>query len=387
MVTLGLDIGSNSVGSSWVDTEKKSIHMMVGIFPSGVDETETKRGSPINQRRREKRSQRRGIGQPARKHALRRFLANEGLLPKDRTDLDVSIAIDPWVLRREGLNRELEPFEFGRVLMHLNQRRGALGVQTDPEDDEEGKVKEAIDHLRRQLNGRTFGHFIADLMESRRRPVQGKEGKFFCDAVRNRRDRFEFHADRNLIREEFLKLWEHQKSYKGPLAKLLTPKLREELDDATEDDTWRHHSAIFGQRRTYWDTGTLGRCDLEPTEHRCPIGDMFAQEFRVLETVNNLKIEERGKPARPLKPEGANVFAALRAKDRISSNNPQGAGHRSKSNQGILYSQYQRNEQREINTDWFYREIIRGAFGEDQFEAARFGNENGDKQGTSAFGP
>ena len=39
-VSLGLDIGSNSVGAAWVDTDKQLIRMGVGVFPAGVDETE-----------------------------------------------------------------------------------------------------------------------------------------------------------------------------------------------------------------------------------------------------------------------------------------------------------------------------------------------------------
>src|SRR5205823_5566721 len=55
----------------------------------------------------------------------------------------------PWHLRREGLQRELTPHEFGRVLVHMNQRRGALGI--DAEADDEGKVKGGIDRVRMEL--------------------------------------------------------------------------------------------------------------------------------------------------------------------------------------------------------------------------------------------
>jgi CRISPR/Cas system Type II protein with McrA/HNH and RuvC-like nuclease domain len=80
MITLGLDIGSNSVGSAWVDTDAKTIHLGVSVFPAGVDETDTKRGAPLGRKRREKRSQRRSIARRAeRKHRLRRLLTEVGL--------------------------------------------------------------------------------------------------------------------------------------------------------------------------------------------------------------------------------------------------------------------------------------------------------------------
>ena len=212
IVTLGLDIGSNTVGSAWVATDKKQIVMGVSVFPAGVDESETKRGSPKNQHRRDKRSQRKNLARrAARKKHLRALLTSAGLLPAEPAEVARVIQQNPWALRRKGLSEPLTPHEFGRVLVHLNQRRGALGVQTDPDDPEEGKVKDAIDHLTKVIKDRdakTFGNLMADLMDERRHAVPGKEGKFYHDPIRNRRDTFEFHATRDMIRDEFRVLWD-----------------------------------------------------------------------------------------------------------------------------------------------------------------------------------
>ena len=35
-------------------------------------------------------------------------------------------ALNPYRLRSEALDRKLEPYELGRVLFHINQRRGDL---------------------------------------------------------------------------------------------------------------------------------------------------------------------------------------------------------------------------------------------------------------------
>src|SRR5207253_3131953 len=76
----------------------------------------------------------------------------------------------PWESRRKGLDAPLSPHEFGRVLLHLAQRRGALGlkiVDVDESEDsaaaEDGKVKAAIGEVRtkmRERKARTFGEFI-----------------------------------------------------------------------------------------------------------------------------------------------------------------------------------------------------------------------------------
>ena len=396
--SLGLDIGSNSVGSAWVDTDKKEIVMGVSVFPAGVEESDTKRGSPKNQRRREKRSQRRSVARrAARKRHLRELLTSAGLLPADEVKWQELIEANPWTLRRKGLAERLTPHEFGRILVHLNQRRGAWGVQTDPEDQEEGKVKEAIDHLTKAMEeagAQTFGQFIADLMDKRRHPVPGKcnlqspgdycppqctsqnqDCRFYHDSVRNRRDVFEFHATRDLIRDEFDKLWDTQKEHKelgGELSALLTDDLRRQLDDPTGDKCWRQRGTIFGQRRTYWNLGTLGRCDLEPSDRCCPLADMHAQEFRVLETVNNIRLseyggtqraltsEERAGVKKALQSQKAGSIAAVRKALGIDK-----AALRRKDLPDNCRLNLESDKDREINTDWFYREIIRGVFGED----------------------
>jgi len=236
MKLLGLDIGTNSLGSAWVDDDKELIITGDSIFPAGVEESDTKRGAPKNQKRRQARSQRRSIRRRAqRKAALRMLLREVGLLPNEGDPFDHKESGEgsdsPWQLRRRGLIKALTAHEFGRVLTHLNQRRGALGVEADDDEDEEsGKVKDAIANLYhkiiqryaddeahaellrsdlkefarwRQREGVTVGRFMADEHDDREQAVKGKPDKRFHGAIRNRRDRFEFHADRKLIHDEF----------------------------------------------------------------------------------------------------------------------------------------------------------------------------------------
>ncbi|MFH1747556.1 MAG: type II CRISPR RNA-guided endonuclease Cas9 [Planctomycetota bacterium] len=401
---LGLDIGSNSVGSAWVNTDTRTIKLGASIFPAGVDETDTKRGAPINQERRQARSMRRSIARRAeRKRRLRSVLANAGLLPTDPKELQALFDVNPWFLRRDALERELTPHEFGRVIVHLNQRRGALGVETNPNDPDEGKVKEAIDHLQEKMieryapldqhkalrgneefrrwatdNAITIGRYMADEMDDRRIAISGTNADYVQNPIRNRRDSFEFHADRALVRAEFARVWEKQRSFDGPLAQLLTDELRLELDAPGGDQTWRQKGAIFGQRQTYWNTGTLGRCDLEPTDHRCSIHDMHAQHFRVIETVNNIRIQRRGQRSdEGLMPEQRDlVIAALRRQKTGSIatiRKALGIDKARLKKQDLSEDYYtlniERDEQREINTDRFYREIVHGVFGEEQWLA------------------
>ena len=379
-VILGLDIGTNSVGSAWIDTRRRFVKFGVSIFPAGVEESDDKRGAPKNQARRQTRSQRRSIDRRARrKHRLREVLTKSGLLPQDPQKLSKLFRLNPWTLRCEALHRPLTPHEFGRILIHLNQRRGAFGIEADSTDEEAGKVRDGINHTQNQLHGRTFGQMMAEKMKERRRLAEsdraGTKDKdvHYCDPVRNRRDSFEFHADRKVIWEEFDRIWRTQKSFGGEIARVLTEELRCLLDDSAGDDTWRYKGHIFGQRRTYWRTGTLSRCDLEPTDLRCPVADMYAQEFRVLETVNNIRIRIRNSQWKSLDDEQTARLIAMLSREE-SGTIPKirknlGIDKRSLKRKNLPQDLYELNldadPDRSINTNWFYREIVLGVFGEE----------------------
>ena len=368
MKSLGLDVGSNSVGSAWVDTQAQSIHVGVSIFPAGVEESDTKRGQPVGQKRRERRSQRRTIARRARrKRLLRTLLIENRLLPGTEPELDALMSCNPWSLRRDGLRRQLNPHEFGRALLHLAQRRGALGVESEPEDTDAGRTKEAIDSLRSSLGGLTVGEFMADLIERRRRPLaDASRDRMYCDPVRNRRGRFEFHATRDMIHDEFERLWAAQRHFRGPLAEILTDELKLKLDDPNGDQTWQCRGAIFGQRRIYWDTGTLGRCDLEPTDRCAPVADRWASHFRVVETANNIRLRERGGAWKPLTEEqrGAVVAALEKQCTATPATVRRALGIHTKTKKEFYQLNIENDPGREINTDWFCREVIHQAVGD-----------------------
>lgn len=388
---LGLDIGTNSVGSAWVDLQDEQLDLAVSVFPAGVEETDKGRGAPNNQTRRQKRSLRRNLARrSARKRQLRRLLTERQLLPLDKGELQTLWSKDPWTLRKEGLERALSPFEFGRVLVHLGQHRGAAGLTVvDPDNDsaaseksnvQEGKVKEAIQRATKAItdrSARTFGEMIANVAAERRTPVMTSDSvpKLSLDGaavtysgrIRNREESFEFHADRSMIRDEFSLLWDRQRDFPGALSPMLTDELRTLLDNPIPDQTWRHRGLLFGQRRTYWDTGTLGRCVLEPSDRCVPIADRHASRFRVVETANNIRIrgpedaefrpldgDERQKVIDRLSTQKSGTIATIRDALRIDK--------RTLKKRGLSEASYalnlERDPDREINTDWFHDRIV-----------------------------
>ena len=133
--TLGLDLGTNSIGWALVreDGDADGGGALEGcgvrIFEEAVD---AKTRAPKNQARRVKRLIRRVLQRRARRRALlRKSLAAAGLLPAelaDGRDLERKLNAlgDPYALRKTALDAALEPHEIGRVLLHLCARRGFL---------------------------------------------------------------------------------------------------------------------------------------------------------------------------------------------------------------------------------------------------------------------
>lgn len=426
---LALDIGTNSVGSMWYDGTTGAITTGTSIFPAGVDESEDKRGDPKNAKRRMTRRTRITLRRRAqRKRELRLRLIEAGLLPPTADAFKALLEqSDPWTLRREGLDRPLTPHQFGRVLLHLAQRRGALGLTVTIEENEEGeskatddgKVKKAIGEMRLKIEAkaRTFGEFIAKVRDERihalpgpdLRPKDERVGpREYRDAIRNKAGNYEHCADRAMIRDEFDRLWTAQKRLGSPTAALLTDDLRLALDDPerrrfdqdptkTKEErlaykqTFREGGLLFEQRRATWDAGMLGRCVLEPSERCVPHADMDASRYLVVETVNNLRILERGSK-RPLLQDERN-----RIKDYLSG--PLGlqtkGKHKGKPKTTVTpadlrakmiewygeekwtkakklspcrFVNEDADEEKDINTDWFGREIIHGAIGADGWE-------------------
>ncbi len=444
-ISMGLDVGSNSVGSAWVDHKTGKITVGLSIFPAGVDESDEKRGDPKNAKRRMVRRARITLARRAqRKRLLRLKLISVGLLPSDADEFKSLLQeTDPWLLRGKGLTQQLTPHQFGRVLLHLAQRRGAMGFdadvgdtgavkkaivdlqlkmleqfgsaqsrkteqelrgnieslskkknRTDQEDTELDKAQEELSKLCKSLlqdNTVTFGRFIADLRDERRTAItspdrrKNKRGpREWRQAVRNKAGKFEFHADRAMIRDEFTKLWDAQKRLGEPLAAMLTDDLRLALDDETRNSDWRHKGLLFGQRMQTWDLGTLGRCVLEPTERCAPHADMDASRYLVVETINNLKIIERGKQPRSLTTEerskiknylsrplgvatkGKQKGQAKRSVTVSDLRELMGWGIATKTSP--FHFNIEADEERQINTDWFSREIIHAAITPEKWE-------------------
>jgi len=279
-MTLGLDIGPDSIGWAIVTSNNGQpsglLDAGVRVFPEGVDRDTQGHEKPKNAQRREARLRRRQLARRrARRIKLLGTLRRAGLLPdKDETLREV-FAADPYELRARALDARLEPFELGRVLFHINQRRGFKSNRKTDRIREDGKVLAATKELAAKIEQsgcRTLGEYLHRI---------GRKGR---ERIRGR------YTLRAMYEHEFEQIWSKQREFHPDL---LTDELRCRLRD----------QIIFYQRPLKPMDDRIGRCECEPDEPRCPRADWHAQQFRLLKEVNNLRIQNPDGTERDLREE------------------------------------------------------------------------------------
>lgn len=272
--TLGLDLGTNSIGWAILSESDGDIKTIVDagarVFEAGMNIDEKGRAESHNVQRRNARQARRQTDRRARRRReLFKILCGAGLLPAgDLAELSPPLAdcmsSDPYLLRARALDEKLDPFEIGRALYHLAQRRGFLSNRkTAPKkNEEEGKVKAAIKKFEAEMQAagaRTWGEFLSKINPHEQR-LRGR------------------YTHRSWFEHEFEEIWNGQaKNYPD----LLTADLKTKIQHA-----------IFYQRPLKSQKFLIGTCELEPGKRRASMARLEAQRARYLQDINNLKYRD-----------------------------------------------------------------------------------------------
>jgi CRISPR-associated endonuclease Csn1 len=281
---LGLDMGTNSIG--WCLYEGDAIKDIgVRIFSDGRD---PKSGASLAVDRRDARAMRRRrdrfIG---RRSALLRTLMARGLLPTDRSAAKALEVADPYALRAQALDAPLEPFEIGRTLFHLNQRRGfksnrkADRVSKDAADGKIASGTKALDAAMAEAGARTLGEFLHKRLRA---------GEAARVRMRPDGDGYDYYPDRKHYVAEFEAIWSEQAKHHPALL--------------TDDAKKAIHRVIFHQRDLK--PQVVGKCTfagwngVAEDETRLPKAHPLFQQRRLYEEVNQLEIVSAGAPSRKL---------------------------------------------------------------------------------------
>ncbi len=274
---LGIDLGSTSLGWTVLDMDNNTpIDTGVRIFSDG---REAKSETPLSVARIAIRGSRRLRDRLLeRKKALMNCLVENNLMPKDlvaRKDLQKK---DPYHLRVKGLDKELSLHEFGRVLFHLNQRRGfKSNRKADSASSDTGTIRTGIDKLEETLKQnqcRTLGEYFYSINKD-----VDKHSHHLKSSIRIRpekmgnKNEFTVFPDRSMYLNEFDKLWQEQSKHHKELTDTLKNKLKDFI--------------IYYQRPLK--SQEIGDCTFEDNEPRAPQAHPLAQQSRIYQEVNNLE--------------------------------------------------------------------------------------------------
>jgi CRISPR-associated endonuclease Csn1 len=289
--TLGLDIGTNSIGWCLVEDKKRIIDIGVRIFPVGVKEDDfAKTGTEVskNTARRIARGARRlNDRYKLRRKQLKKLLLQLDMMPTE----EMIIKIKPdelYVLRKKGLDKQINLKEFGRILLLLNQRRGFRSNKKDAKTEAAKKEKseylQKMDELYnkvKQSNCRTVGEYFYSLFEQNKNIANWHNE---LEPVERIRTQFIY---RKLYEDEFDKLWDNQKKFYNTI---LTDENKKKIKD----------NCIYYQRPLKSQKHLVRKCRFEPTKRVAPRSSFEFQEFRIWQTLNNIRLTYESRLSSPL---------------------------------------------------------------------------------------
>ena len=299
MKTLGLDLGTNSLGWSVIETENEPGKNDEGsIIASGVrifSQSEMAGRDPQSKaslavaRREARGARRRRDRYVRRRQRLIDLLVASGLMPADESarrafvrdhedgekgDLSASV----YALRARALDQMLTPHEIGRAIFHLNQRRGfKSNRKADSNVAEQGMIATAITALgekMREDEARTIGEWL----HMRRQKGLSVRARITPDG-----EGYAFYPSRAELEREFDAIMRSQRRFHPAL---LTDTIIADIRDV-----------VFYQRPLR--PVPAGKCSYNPEESRLPRAHPLFQTFRLLKEVNELGIV--GENQKPVK--------------------------------------------------------------------------------------
>jgi CRISPR-associated endonuclease Csn1 len=290
MKTLGLDLGTNSIGWAVVNAraENPLIAKGVQVFHKGVGESQKGEFSRAAERTGYRAARRIKQRRKWRKQQTLRVLVENDFCPGLTVD-----EIDQWryqkkypaspdfrdwqrVWEKDSQNQPATPYYYrwlaaskpldlteqknrhrlGRAFYHLAQRRGYKSNRLSG-DEKEGVVINEINANREARNGKTLGQYYYEDCQGKK-PIRG-QGHY---------------TGRSDYLEEFERICEVQQ---------LPPEFVKPLREA-----------IFFQRPLKSQKGTVGPCMLEPKKRRAPISHPLYERFCAVQFLNNIRIRPIG---------------------------------------------------------------------------------------------
>ena len=295
---LGLDLGSASIGWAIIEEYSKEVLsaednvvkdkiVAIGsrIIPLSVDEsTQFSKGQALtkNADRTKARTQRKGYDRyQLRRSLLIEKLAQLGMYSGSVLNLS---KLELWGARAKAVTEKVSLLELGRVLCHLNQKRGYRTAKSDFDDEKQNAYVQQVVGRYRELaeKNMTIGQYMHEELK--------KDFAFRC------KERI---YPRNAYVEEYDKIMACQKAH---------------YPDVLTDEVIEHirNYIIFHQRPLKSCKHLVGKCELERhdqningTVRNCgpkvaPASSPLFQVCKIWESINNLNIKNKRNETLPI---------------------------------------------------------------------------------------
>lgn len=282
--SLGLDIGTSSIGWAVLDLDKERIHDLgVRIFERPED---PQNGDSLAKPRRDARSARRRLKRRRQRlNHLKQFFVDQNILKKDqveevlyyRSDFN---KLDVYALRAKALTEELSPEELLKVLYQIAKRRGFKSNRkvVEESDKEGGRVTSAL---------KANEKFLADNNYTTVGDALSRDEKFALHK-RNKRDDYTNSFARDDFLNELEAIIKTQRNY---ALKTVSEQAINELIYGIDDGQVTNVSAIMYQRPFMTKElieKMVGKCTFEDGEKRTPKASYSFEVFRLASDLSHL---------------------------------------------------------------------------------------------------
>ena len=301
--SLGLDIGTSSIGWAALDLDKERIHDLgVRIFERPED---PQNGDSLAKPRRDARSARRRLKRRRQRlNHLKQFFVDQNILTKDRVEEVLNYKsdfnkLDVYGLRARALTEELSPEELLKVLYQIAKRRGFKSNRkvVEESDKEGGRVTSAL---------KANEKFLADNSYTTVGDALSRDEKFALHK-RNKRDDY----TNSFARDDFLRELELIiKTQRNYALKNVPEQTINKLIYGIDDGQVTNVSAIMYQRPFMTKElieKMVGDCTFEKDEKRAPKASYSFEVFRLASDLSHLVFIPRDASKRQAKRENLEV--------------------------------------------------------------------------------
>ena len=308
---LGLDLGVSSIGWALTNEDEKQIlgfgSRIIPLTTEDIDEFTKGNAISKNQKRTTKRTQRKGYDRyQLRRKNLVGVLKQNDMLPG--LDLIKLPKLELWKIRNDAISNKVIPKEIGRILLHLNQKRGYKSSRSDANLDKKDteyvqKVKGRYDELKE--SGLSIGQ------------------KFFVELCKNQfyRIKDQVYPREAYIEEYDLIMRNQQKYYPELISDELIEKIRNEI--------------IYYQRKLKSQKSLVSTCEFEGFWTKInnngkekelfvgpkvvPKSSPLFQASRIWETINNISIKRKtGEPVEISLDKKNEIFEYMNNNEKLS---------------------------------------------------------------------